>query len=183
MIRTLTFHAGLTDKELQKIGELVLIWAGTEHMLGNALRVILRLSEEEAIALVYPMGLQSKLHWIYKVGPARAKNPKTLAAIDELKAVMEYTQTIRNTVIHGILMGGYGTEPIEFHLRSKERSIPKEDVWAAEEITDYAAIIAAHLNWSLADPDKIPPDLLHAPLPDRPSIPGLPSRPSPTGKK
>lgn len=153
-------------------------------MLGNAVKHLLGLSDDEATSVVYPMPLQTRLKWIYKLGPQRAKSQKARDAIVELKAVMEYIQAVRNTVIHGILLGGgISSDPVQFHLRSKERNIPKDDVLAAEKITTYACIISAHLNWSLADPDKIPRDLLQAPLPERPELPGLVNRPNPTEKK
>lgn len=176
------FTTGLTDSELKKLGELILTWSGTEHMLGSALSHLLRVSDDEATALVYPMGLQTKLHWIYTLAPNRATTERSQYLIKELKFIMEYVQTVRNTVIHGILMGGL-SEDVSFHLRSKSRSIRKEDVWAAETPTDYAATIVAHLCWELAGVESLPALASGLPLPDRPVLPESENRQTPTGKK
>lgn len=81
---------------------------------------------------------------------------------------MRGIQPVRNNVVHSILLwtdGGY----TGFHLRSKGRTLTKEQVFATEELTNYAAIAVLNFRYALGEKehaDEVPP-----PLPARPNIP------------
>ena len=49
------FEPTFTDAEYAKLGVLALRWSHIEHILGNCLKVLLRLTDEEAIVIVFPM--------------------------------------------------------------------------------------------------------------------------------
>jgi hypothetical protein len=54
-----SFEPELSDQDLQKIGHLSIKWAGLEHLIGNCLKVMLRLSDDEARIVVFSMNLGS----------------------------------------------------------------------------------------------------------------------------
>ena len=145
-------------------------------MLAHGLGVMLNLDAEQATALTFPMPLDRKIAWIGTLVEGRAFDT-IKPIVSELKAVINKVQSMRNTVIHGILLAPTDErDDVAFYLRSKERIIPAKDVWDAEEVTNYACHVAAHFCWSLAEPHNAAK--LFAALPDRPASLALPPRDS-----
>jgi len=58
------FEEKISDADFQTIGKLALRWAHIEHILGNCLKVLLRLSVDEAVTIVFPMSLDERLQKI-----------------------------------------------------------------------------------------------------------------------
>jgi hypothetical protein len=79
---------------------------------------------------------------------------------------MRGLQVVRTNAVHGVLIGQE-----DFIVRSKQRMLTKEQIFEAEELTNYAAVLALTLRHELGEPDAdyAPPE----PLPARPSIPGF----------
>lgn len=159
------FEAELKPSEYQKLGKLSLRWSHTEHIIGNCLKVMLRLTDEEAIPVVFTLPLESRLQKLSDLSEISPVNAEAKIALVELVLMMKLIQYVRNTAIHAILVGdGTGT----FHLRSRQRNLQKADIFATEELTNYVAHVVLSLRFALGI--KGYPDERH-PLPDRPAIP------------
>jgi hypothetical protein len=168
MIETpFTFEENLTAEEFQKIGQLSLRWSHTDHIIGNCLKVMLRLSDEEAVLIVFPMGAETRLTRIAELAAINPLNPEARSAFDELKPIMTGIQFVRNNVIHAIIIDDMENGQ-QFHLRSKQRSLTKEQVFSTEEITNYAARAAISFRYALGMKTGFGGQ---HPLPDRPAIP------------
>jgi len=161
------FEASLTSEEFCKLGQLSLRWSLIEHVIANCLKVLLRLTDEEAIVVVFPLGVEQRLQKLKQVAALTPLNADAQAAFDELKAVMPAIQFVRNTVAHSVVSETEDGEQI-FHLRSKKRSLTKAEVFGAEELTNYAAHVVYSLRYALglkgSPGDKFP-------MPPRPAIP------------
>jgi len=162
------FEKDLTPPDLEIIGKLSLRWSHTEHIIGNCLRVLLRLTDEEAEVMVFPLTLDQRLQ---RIAALAAINPLPAAAdplYRELVPVIRALQPIRNLLTHTILLPDAAGKHSTFHLRSKGKSMTKEEVFQCEELTNYAAHAALLFRHELGDKD---PAGAPGPLPARPSIP------------
>jgi hypothetical protein len=76
---------------------------------------------------------------------------------------MKGLQQVRNNVIHAVLFWNDSAQ--HFHLRSKSRTYTKEQIFEAEELTNYAGHAVLHLRYALRKDDY---DLgeIPAPLPE-----------------
>jgi|GEM_PF-6895097 len=173
------FEEWLRPTEFQQIGKMALRWSHIEHIIGNCLKVMLRLDDQEAILVVFPLNLNQRLEMMKKHAKQRPLQHDAQEALDELLAVMNGIQYVRNTVIHSV-MSDNAVEGTRFHLRSKERFLPKEQVLAVEELTNYAAHAVMSLRYALGM--KGEPGQKH-PLPERPPIPDFLREKIPAQKK
>ena len=112
------FEEELTSEEFQKLGQLSLRWSHTEHIIGNCLKVMLRLTDEEAVAMVFPLPLERRLNKIKELSELTPLNADAQAACDELQIVMRAVQYVRNSVLHAIMID-HPEHGQMFHLRSK----------------------------------------------------------------
>ena len=162
------FEAGFTSKEFETIGRLALRWAAIEHFVANCLKAMLGLSDEQAIVMVFPLGMEGKLDRMNELADKKPLDADAGRALIELTKVMKALQFVRNNTIHAIVMEGDQS----FELRSKRRSLPKSDVLSTEELTNYAGCVAIFLRHALGDKDTVggPPA-----WPNRPAIPGVSS--------
>jgi hypothetical protein len=169
------FESRFTDAEYQKLGLLALRWSHTEHIVGNCLKLMLRLSDDEAVAVVFSISTTQRLQLIRKLADLKPMNKEATKAFEEFDRVWAKIQYVRNTVIHAIIDES-GAEP-KFHLRSGKRSINKDDVFSVEELTNYAAHAAHAFRFALGL--KGAPDERHQ-LPERPAIPAFLASVSPS---
>jgi len=161
------FQNQLTPFDFQRLGELSLRWSHIEHIIGNCLRVMLRLSPEEAIVAVFPLGLEQRLKLIRKLKKLSSLNQEALDALAQLEHVMPGIQFVRNSVAHAILIRGDDGDQV-FHLRSKKRSLTKDEIFSSEELTNYAAHAALSLRYALGMKGH---EGARHPLPEKPAIP------------
>jgi hypothetical protein len=180
------FKYALTGQELQKLGELMLTWSHTEDLIANSLRVLLRLDGDEGVVIVYPLTLEMKLRRVAELTAKKPVSADTGAAVKELRTIIPAIQYLRNSVAHCILTVDEAGDPA-FLLRSKERTISKSDLFASEELTNYACWVAFALRWNVeGQPMTLPgrpdiPDFLRPQIPNRKksdSPPAIPPRPS-----
>jgi len=66
----------------------------------------------------------------------------------EFDAAFEYLQVLRNLVAHCILIDDTEDGTL-FHLRSKDRTFKKSDIFESEEFTNYCAMLAMVLRYAL----------------------------------
>ena len=164
------FEKSLTPEDFQKIGQLSLRWAHIDHVIGNCLRVLLGLSDEEAVIKVFPLGASARLDRIQELRKLKPLgSPEAEHAWNELKPVMRGLLTVRTNVAHVVLIPDSGGQ-LTFHLRNKERDFTKEEIFETEELTNYAAHAALVLRHALGDKD---PEGAPGALPDRPPIPAF----------
>jgi hypothetical protein len=163
MYNPFEFH--LTDDELRKLGELLLTWSHIEHTIGNCLKAVLKFSDDEAIALIFPLALEHRVRWLR--GLPERMNLAARMALDEFALLLPGLQAVRNNGIHGVIINDVEDGPL-FHLRSKDRTFTKNDLFSCEEFTNYCAHIALSIRSALFYPDdKDLPSI----LPERPAIP------------
>jgi hypothetical protein len=139
------FEKELSSEDFQKIGQLSLRWSHTEHIIGSCLKIMLRLSDEEAIVVVFPLTLELRLQRMNELSAINPLPPEAQKAFDELKLIMPGIQYVRNSIVHAIMMPDEREGQV-FHLRSKRRSLTKAQVFACEDLTNYAAHIALNLR-------------------------------------
>jgi hypothetical protein len=162
------FEPALTDQEYAKLGVLALRWSHIEHILGNCLKVLLRLTDEEAIIIVFPLSADQRAEKIKQLAELNPLPEHAQKAFDKLRPVLKGIQYVRNNVVHSIV-GEDETDGHVFHLRSKKRSLTKAEVFGSEEITNYAGHLVIALRYGLGFKDGLPPT--EYTLPDRPAIP------------
>ncbi len=161
------FEPELSDQDFQKIGHLSIKWSGLEHIIGNCLKVMLRLSDDEARVVVFPMNLEQRLSRMSELSEVRPISEASLKNLNELRAAMRGIQYVRNTLVHAIV------EPTDdashnFRLHSKNRELSKQQIFSIDGLTNYAAHVVYALQFSLGFKDG---STLPYTLPDRPEIP------------
>ena len=157
------FEYHLTDAEIKKLGELSLTWSHTDHTIGNSLKAALDFTDDEAIRLIFPLSLENRVRWLR--GIKARLNGGAQMALNEFVLLLPALQAVKNQVIHGVIIPDVTEGPI-FHLRSKDRTFTKDDLFACEEFTNYCARVAYCLRMSLFWGDGS-----QTTLPDRPHIP------------
>jgi hypothetical protein len=162
------FEPLISDQDLAKLGILALRWSHIEHVLANCLKTMLRLSDEEAVVVVFPLGLEQRINRIRELSQINPLIPHAQAAFEELRVVMKGIQYVRNSVVHSIVVAD-DEEGHVFHLRSKMRTLTKAQVFSIEEWTNYAAHLAQALRYALGFKNQ-PEPMLYT-WPDRPTIP------------
>jgi hypothetical protein len=160
------FEPTLSDQEFMKIGHLSIKWSHLEHIIGNCLKVILRLSDDEARVIVFPLSLEQRMTRIGELAEIGSISERSQRLFYELRALLKGIQYVRNNVIHAIVE--LGEDGHTFHLRSKNRSLTKEQVFSIDDITNYTAHVVMALRFSLGFKDG---SVLDYTLPDRPEIP------------
>jgi hypothetical protein len=163
------FEDKLASEDYQKLGKLSLRWSHIDHLIANCLKKLLRLTDDEARVVVFPLNTDTRLKRIRKLEELEPLRGAAKEAFDELHMMMTLLQPVRNNVIHAVIMYAEGGAPI-FELRSHGRQLTKEQVFATEELTNYAAHAAWVLRHELGDKD---PDRAPGPLPARPPIPSF----------
>jgi hypothetical protein len=159
------FEYVLTDEELKKLGELSLTWSHIEHTIGNCLAELLKLDGDEGTAIVFPLGIEQRLRYLRALtGKMNDPTKKYLAEFCQLSPGL---QAVRNSVAHGILVNDVAQGPL-FHLRSKDRTLSKADIFACEDLTNYMAHLAICLRYAIGFKSGA---RLQPTLPDRPEIP------------
>jgi hypothetical protein len=159
------FSFDLTPEELQKLGEMSLTWSHTEHLVGNCLKVLLRLTNDEAIAMVFPLTLEQRVRRIKMLIDLDTANPDVKIAFEELKVFLPAMQLVRNNVVHATLDNDASSGEILFRLKSKDKALTKTEIFSAEEISNYVCCVALSLWLALLNGP------LQRPLPGRPAIP------------
>ena len=128
---------------------------------------MLRLSEEEAVIIVFPMSLDQRLNRMRELAEINTLKHNAKAALDELCVIMKGIQFVRNNVIHAIVAEDDKDGHV-FHLRSKMRSLTKAEVFSVEELTNYAGHVVLALRYALGFKDDHGHNYT---TPDRPEIP------------
>jgi hypothetical protein len=162
------FESMVSEQDLVKLGALTLRWSHIEHALADCLKDILRLSDKEAVIMIFPLSLELRLNRIQELSEINPLIPHAQAAFDELRIVMRGIQYVRNSVVHAIFVE-HDQEGHAFHLRSKLRTLTKTQVFGIEEWTNYAAHLARALHFAL----RTSPEPELCTWPDRPSIPSF----------
>lgn len=160
------YEYALTDKELQKLAEMSLTWSHTEHLIGICLKRVWKLDDDEGTAIVFPLPLETRLKYLSELKGRISTGGQSV--LKELSLIMKAIQPIRNTVAHAILINDT-TDGTLFHLRSKDRTFTKEELFECEEITNYAAQLTICLRYELGF-DRPREDSMPT-LPQRPAIP------------
>jgi len=142
------FEPVLQIEEYVKIGQLSLRWSHIEHIIGNCLKRMLRLSDDEATVIVFPLSLEQRLSRITQLIEVAPPYPEAITAFNELKLIMPAIQFVRNNVVHALVT----EDPIGEHrfiLRSKGRSLTKAEIFSTEDLTNYAAHVTVALRYGL----------------------------------
>lgn len=164
------FEASFTREEFQKLGQFASRWAHIEHTIGNCLRRVLNMDAGHATIVVFPLGLEMRMQRIGEVMKRYPLPPEPTALYGELRPLVTAMQYLRNTVLHGVVIGEeveYDT-PV-FHLRSKGRNISKAELFGCEDLINYAAHVALAFRLSLGEKEDFRGPTYA--LPDRPPIP------------
>ncbi len=88
-------------------------------------------------------------------------------ALEEFALFLPALQIIRNSGVHGVIIDDTKEGPL-FHLRSKDRTFTKDELFECEEFTNYCARVAYGIRYALFSP--IDSDL-RSTLLGRPEIP------------
>jgi hypothetical protein len=160
------YEANLTPEDFQKIGQLSLRWSHTDHIIANCLKVMLRLTDEEAILMVFPLSLDLRIQRIEAHRKLKKLPPDADHAFTELKAAMEIFRPVRNFVAHALLRDEARGEQV-FEFRSKGKKMTKMQIFETEELTNYASHAALVFRYALGEKNSDVP----SPLPNRPRIP------------
>ena len=167
-----SYQNNLTDADYQMIGTLAVSWATTEHVIGNCLKTMMRLTDDEAQITLFPLGLERRISHMQELAkmPEAKWHREVLDDLAELALVMRALNFVRNNVLHAICINDAQGET-SFHLRSKNRTLPKEQVLSVQELTNYAARVALDLRHELGFKKLGVYGFGAEPLPDRPPIP------------
>ena len=159
----------LSDADLKMIGKLAVSWSTTEHVIGNCLKGMLRLTDDEAVTVVFSLNLERRINYMVELAKSAPWEDDVRKLLKELKPVMTALQSVRSNVVHSIVIDDE-TGAQAFHLRSKNKSLPKDHAFSSEELTNYAAHLVLALRFAISfkptQPVFSPPT-----LPGRPPIP------------
>ncbi|MHC2278246.1 hypothetical protein ACVME8_004857 [Bradyrhizobium diazoefficiens] len=81
------FEPALTDAEYAKLGVLALRWSHIEHILGNCLKVILRLTDDEAVIVVFTLSADQRAEKIHQLSKLSELPAPAQKAFDELRPI------------------------------------------------------------------------------------------------
>ena len=162
------FEPELTASDFEKIGRLAARWAVIDHTIANCLKTQLRLSNEEAVIMVFPLQAEARVERLKMLFKEHPPHPPAAHALTELAPSVKGIQYVRNSVIHGIVIEDTKDGHL-FHLKSKDRTVTKDQVFSTEDLTNYASHCALALRLSLGI-DGYGPGTRYE-LPDRPEIP------------
>jgi hypothetical protein len=157
-------YHGLSRDELARLGELTLTWSNMDHSIGQAVRLILKLTDEQFVAFVGPLATDRRMQLLKKYSSNLPDELRSM--IDELNLVIKPTLIARNTYVHAVVVDGWNIP--KFKLMSKDRVLTKEDLLGSEPISNYAGLLALHIEIKLEKKFDIS---LLPPLPSRPYIP------------
>lgn len=164
-----SFEPMISDQDLARLGILTLRWSHIEHVLANCLKVMLRLNDDEAVAIIFPMNLETRVNRISEVLEFNSTiHAHVRAAFTELKPIMKGLSLVRNNVVHAIVVE-HDDEGHIFHLRSKRRTLTKQQIFSVEELTNYAAHLVQAMRFGLGF--KNDPEPVYLTWPGRPEIP------------
>jgi hypothetical protein len=170
MIETpFVFESDFTPAEFEKLGRLVLRWSHIEHILGNCLKAMLSLTDEQALYTVFPLSFEHRINRIQELSEIRSLSPEAKNALAELRWLAKGIQSVRSTAVHAVVARNEAGLHADFELRSKQRKMSKAQIFASEELTNYAAHAALAFRVWLGG--KIDPGPWHT-LPSRPPVPG-----------
>src|SRR5262249_40842507 len=99
------FEETLTAEDYQTLGKLSLRWSHIDHFIANCLKKQLRLSDDEARLVVFPLNTDTRLkrmRALQKLNPLPTRAAKR--AFEELDLVMKGLQAVRNNVAHAVIM-------------------------------------------------------------------------------
>ena len=171
------YEKWLSPTEFQKLGELTLKWSHLDHIIGNCLAAMLRLSAKRVVIMVFPLTTHDRLEKIKALAKTKRLNEDAVAALNALNGVMNYILQVRRNIIHAIMIEDDQDGPV-FHLRSKKRTLTKEQAFSIEELTNYAAHAAFSLLHAVSPRGhRVRPH----PLPDKPDVPDFLTSPPPSG--
>lgn len=164
------FEAKLAPEEFQKIGQFACRWSHIEHTMGNCLRRLLDLSPKQATSLIFPMTFDTKMNRIKALAKSPPLTSDQVSLFNELDGLVHAIRYIRNATLHGIVIALGQDEPY-FHLRTKQTTLTKDDLFGCEDLINYTAHLSVAFRASLGDKDVDP----EAPstLPGRPPIPAF----------
>src|SRR5258708_24769969 len=132
------FEPEMMPDEFQTVGRLTLKWSHIEHIVGNCLKRILRLTDEEAIVVVFPLNIETRLNRILELSKIKPMKPRSQSLLAELRPLMRGIQYLRTSVVHAIVVENDKSGDL-FHLRSRRRNVTKAEIFSSEEITNYTA--------------------------------------------
>jgi len=162
------YENNFTEKDHEILGKLSLRWSHIDHVIGNCLKRLLRLKDDEAQVIVFQLGADYQFDRILELEKLKPLQKKQAAhALDELCFLMRGLRLVRNNVAHAVLKDD-GTAQQIFESRKSRRIFTKAQIFATEELTNYAAHAALVLRDELGDKD---PAGAPGPLPPRPEIP------------
>jgi len=163
------FEANFSPEEFQKFGQLAVRWSHIEHTIANCLRVLLKFDPKQASVMIYPLTLDTRMARIGEHIKFIPLEPEQMALFEELKPLIRAMQYLRTTALHGTLVDLFSSEEPFWHLRSKNRMITKSQLFACEDLINYAAHVTQAFRLSLGKKDDDTGDTYA--LPDRPPIP------------
>ena len=162
------YEANFKAEDYQTLGKLSLRWSHIDHVIANCLKRLLRLKEDEAQLIVFQLSADAQFERILALEKLKPLRKKAAAhALGELCLVMKGLRQVRNNVAHAVLKDD-GTAGQIFESRKTKRTFTKVQIFATEELTNYAAHAALVLRDKLGEKD---PAGAPGPLPARPQIP------------
>jgi hypothetical protein len=156
----------LPPEDFQKIGQLAIRWSHIDQIIGNCLKSVLRLSDDEATVMVFPLSAETRINRLCELSAVAPFNEKAEQILGELRPVLKGLQLVRNNVIHAFVRDDL-KDGVTFHLRSKDRVLTREQVFSSEALTNYAGHLALALRFALG----LDGSTRTYNLPERPEIP------------
>ncbi|HUQ38356.1 MAG TPA: hypothetical protein VM144_18455 [Aestuariivirga sp.] len=163
------FEEAISDDEFKKLGQMLVRWSHIENTIGNCLRRLLRLSMDEAIVVVFPLGLEYRMNKIRDLSKLRKLKKKTQKLFDELERCVKAMQHVRNQIAHGIVSQD-NEHGYTFTMKKNQATRNKGEIFSAIELLNYTAHIAIEFRYALGLKGIMVGHSLYASL-DRPSIP------------
>jgi hypothetical protein len=161
------FEDAVTAEQYQKLGYLSLKWSTLAYVVGDTLAAKLRLTEDEATAVVFPMSLEGRMNLLKRLFAITPPSKEAATLFAELQCCVRALQVVRNNVAHALLTKN--EKEVSVWLRSKQRTFTLEQVFSTEELTNYAGHVFKHLRAALKLQKARSPAT--TPLPGRPQIP------------
>ena len=160
------FEPSLAPDDFQAIGRLAVKWSHIENIIGNCLKALLHLTDDEAVIVVFPLSTELRLKEIQQLVKVNSLNEKVQEALDALIPVIAALQFTRNHVIHGVIKDDAGNLNVLF--KPKSRSLTKAEALSTEELMNYAAHAVYALRSALGIEGF---ENVSFELPERPVIP------------
>ena len=132
---------GISAGQIALIGRVIVLWSNLEAALGDTIRFLLDLDDEDGRIVTMRLSADAKIQMLRSLGPHHISDKDLLAGVNKTLRLIDELKDGRNFIAHGV-WGTLMPENVPIALSLKPRSDPGEIVSETFPPDRMKAIIA-----------------------------------------